>query len=141
MKITLHELLILNACDEQLNLFKALFGESVELTEEIMRKHGAMFDVDWLATRILSPQQRADYEPKFQLLDAEYWTKRALADAEYDAQRAMINAKWNEKNALKPSEYWDECIEAYTTYESKFYPVYVEHRTKLALIFLEVVNN
>ena len=135
MKITLHELLILNACDEQLNLFKALFGESVELTEEIMRKHGAMFDVDWLATRILSPQQRADYEPKFKLLDAEYWAKRAPTDAEYDAQRALLNAKWGS------NEYWDERAEAYTAYESKFYPVYVEYRTKLALIFLEVVNN
>ena len=83
MKITLKQLRLLGACDQQVELFKARFGEEVELTEALVMEHGKDFDLGWIAGKIF----KVDILAKW---DAEL----APINAKWRAERAPINAKW-----------------------------------------------
>jgi hypothetical protein len=50
-----------NACIEQRNLFRILFGESVEVTEELSIYHADEFDWNWAADNLLSPKAQSKY--------------------------------------------------------------------------------
>ena len=76
------------ACSAQVALFKATFGESVTLTEELVREHGPKFDLNWVARHLFSDAGRAKYE-----------AKRAAIYAEYEAKRDPIYAEWRAKLA------------------------------------------
>lgn len=41
------------ACAEQVNLFERKFGQRVTVTEEVIRKHGLLFDAEWFGNRVL----------------------------------------------------------------------------------------
>ena len=64
MKITLKDLRRMGACLEQVKLFKSLFGGEVEMTRENVLQYGAQFDLTWLASKIMSEAQYADYVSK-----------------------------------------------------------------------------
>lgn len=58
--VTRDDLVRLHACSEQRILFSAVFGESVEVTEENVRKAlNAGLDVGWLAHQMSQPYERA----------------------------------------------------------------------------------
>lgn len=52
--LTLKQLEKAGACEEQKDLFKRLFGESVEITLETVEKYGKRFRIDWAAHMLLS---------------------------------------------------------------------------------------
>lgn len=53
MKITYMQLYNLKACEDQLALFHTLFGDEVELTEEIVLTHGSKFSIEWAVMNLL----------------------------------------------------------------------------------------
>ena len=90
MTITLKQLRLLGACNEQVELFKAIFGKSVEVTYDVIVQYGAQFDIKWLAKKVLSVDKYADYEAKRDPLWADYEAKRAPLWADYAAKCALV---------------------------------------------------
>ena len=90
MTITLKQLRLLGACDEQVKLFRDTFGNSVELTKKVVREHCGKFDVDWIACKVLPVPLYADYESKRAMLYAVYESKRDTLYADYKTKRAMV---------------------------------------------------
>ena len=98
MIITLKQLRRLGACEPQVALFKERFGTSVELTEALMIEHGKDFDLDWIAAKVFTPEQYADYKAKCDLLFADYKATRAPLYADYEAKRA--SAFWRMADSI-----------------------------------------
>ena len=99
MKITLKDLRRMGACSDQVELYKSLFGTEVELTREAVVQYGAQFDLNWIAPKIMSEAQYADYESKRDALDADYVSKRAPLYADYESKRAPLDADYDSKRA------------------------------------------
>ena len=97
MKITLKDLRRMGACLEQVKLFKSLFGTEVELTREAVVQYGAQFDLNWIAPKIMSEAQYADYVSKRAPLDADYESKRAPLYADYVGKRDALYADYVSK--------------------------------------------
>ncbi len=51
--ITLNWLVEQRACQDQRAMFQKLFGTRVRVTEELLRKHGRKFQLDWLVYTML----------------------------------------------------------------------------------------
>ena len=92
MKITLKDLRRMGACLEQVKLFKSLFGTEVELTREAVVQYCAQFDLNWIAPKIMSGAQYADYVSKRAPLDADYVSKSDALYADYESKRAPLYA-------------------------------------------------
>lgn len=60
--LTLATLLERGACHKGVERFKRLFGDSVEVTEELCRKHAQTVDWDWAAECFLSSKALAAYQ-------------------------------------------------------------------------------
>jgi hypothetical protein len=45
-------------------------------------RYGALFDIDWIANKVLKGDKLADYRAKRDALDADYRAKRAAAFVE-----------------------------------------------------------
>ena len=99
MKITLKDLRRMGACSEQVSLFKCLFGGEVEMTREKVLQSGAQFDLSWLASKIMSEAQYADYESKCDALFADYNSKCDALDADYESKRAPLLVDYKSKCA------------------------------------------
>jgi hypothetical protein len=78
MTITVKQLRKLKACEEQVDLFKKLFGESVEITEALIKEHSAKFDIYWLAKNLFSGSLLATYEASRDQLWATYEASHAI---------------------------------------------------------------
>ena len=59
--LTVETLKSKKACQPQIDLFRSLFGDSVEVTEELCVKHAQDFNWDWAADTLLSESAREDY--------------------------------------------------------------------------------
>jgi hypothetical protein len=129
MKITVRKLKSLGACTSQVNLFEEIFGQSVELTEAVVKEHGAKFDTNWLASKVLTSTQYADYEAKLAPLDADYQAKLAPLDADYKAKLAPLDADYKAKLAL-----------LYADYDAKRALLYADYKAKRAFAFWEVIK-
>ena len=129
MKIILRQLKKLGVCTKQMELFKELFGTEVVLTEEVVKAHGAKFDVDWLAENVLSREKYADYEAKRAPLYADYRAKLAPLYADYEAKHALLYADYAAKHALLDADY-----------QAKLAPLYADYYAKRAWVFWEVIN-
>ena len=116
MKITLKQLRLLGACKPQVELFKETFGTEVELTEANAIRYGALFDIDWIASKVLQGDKLddygakcaplwADYRAKCAPLDADYWAKRATLDADYKAKGDALDADYEAKRAPLYADY------------------------------------
>ena len=94
MKITLRQLRLLGACEPQVELFKATFGTEVELTEANAVRYGALFNITWLADKLLKVKggKLADYRAKLAPLTADYWAKLAPLAADYEAKGDALAA-------------------------------------------------
>ena len=85
-KLHVDQLIAINACTEQVDLFRSLFGEFVNVTEALCLKHSDKFD--WgFASKLLSPAGQAEYERVSGLARAEYKRVTGLAWAEYNRVR------------------------------------------------------
>jgi hypothetical protein len=83
MNITLRQLRKWGACEPQVELFKQLFGEEVELTEALVLEHGPKFDLNWIAEKIMTPERLEAYQKA--IAPAEEAYEKATAAAFLDA--------------------------------------------------------
>jgi len=91
--LTVSTLVALGACIEQRAKFKALFGDSVEITEALCVEHASTFNFDWAALHLLSAPARSEYERVRAAAWAEYERVTAAAWAEYDRVTAAAFAR------------------------------------------------
>jgi len=89
MTITLKQLRLKGACWEQADLFKAAFGEAVEVTMDNALKYADKFDWTWAAEHLLpAPAEKA------------YWEATAPARKAYE--EAMATARKAYEEAVAP---------------------------------------
>lgn len=81
--ISLRQLKRLGACKEKAALFKKLFGNKVEVTEEMCIKHARDFDFAWAADKFLGWNEISLWSDKTDT--AFYSGSRYLAS---------VNARW-----------------------------------------------
>ena len=105
MLITSKWLVEKDACAAQYQRFVDTFGESVEVTRAVLAKHGAAFDLTWLVCRLLTPEQRADYEAQVAPLWAAYKAQVDPLWVAYAAQVAPLRAAYNAQVAPPRAAY------------------------------------
>jgi hypothetical protein len=105
MIITHEQLKALGACADQLAMFVARFGESVEVTMANVDACAQGFNVAWLAQNVLPARLLAEYERQRALLWAEYGRQHAPLWAAYDRQRALSLAEYDRQHAALWAEY------------------------------------
>src|SRR5208282_2710189 len=83
MRLHIQQLIDRKACQEQVDLFRAKFGESVDITEELCVSVATEFNFDWAAQELLTAPALAEYECVTAQALAEYERVTAQAQAEY----------------------------------------------------------
>jgi hypothetical protein len=107
-KLHINQLTAINACTEQVERFRKLFGDSVNVTEALCKKHFDKFD--WgFASKLLSPEGRAEYNRVRGLARAEYNRVHGLALAEYDRVTGPAWAEYDRVRDLARAEYDRVC--------------------------------
>ena len=92
-ELKLQTLIDLRACREQVDLFRAKFGESVDVTPELCEAVASEFDFCWAARNLLLPTALAEYERVRAPAYAEYERVTAPAYAEYERVRDAAYAE------------------------------------------------
>ena len=82
--LTLDRLERYGACQDATELFAALFGDSVEVTEELCVTHAMDFSWDWASKNLLSESAQAAYH-----------AAEAQAREDYNAATAPTRASYN----------------------------------------------
>ena len=141
MKITLRQLRLLGACKPQVALFKETFGTEVELTEANAVRYGALFDINWIARKILQGDKLVDYEAKRAPLWADYEAKRAPLLADYKAKGDALDADYRAKCAPLWAAYEVKRAPLYADYRAKLDPLTADYRAKLATALVATMNN
>ena len=126
MKITLKDLRRMGACSGQVELYKSLFGTEVELTREAVVQYGAQFDLNWIAPKIMSEAQYADYESNRASLYADYESKRAPLFTDYLSKRASLFADYESKRAPLFADYVSKHASLFADYVSKRAPLFAD---------------
>jgi len=93
------------ACKDQLDAFRALFNESVDITPELCVTHAATFDWSWAADSLLSPAAWAEYKRATAPAWEKYDHATATALAEYKRATATALAKYKRASASALAEY------------------------------------
>jgi len=91
--LTLATLRAEGACRDQVTLFRAKFGNRVEITEARCIEHAAVFSWAWAADNLLSAPARAAYKAATASAGAAYDAATASAWAAYDAATASAWAR------------------------------------------------
>jgi hypothetical protein len=76
--LKLSQLIAANACQWQVDKFRARFGEFVEVTRELCESVANEFDFDWAAANLLSAPARA----KYKRVAAPAWADAYINDKE-----------------------------------------------------------
>jgi hypothetical protein len=103
--LKLQTLIDKRACAAQVDLFRASFGDSVEVTESRCAEHALAFDWDWASRHLLGAPALAEYKRVCASAWAEYDRVRAPAWAEYDRVRAPALAEYKRVRASAWVEY------------------------------------
>ena len=82
-ELKLQTLIDRGACADQVALFRAKFGESVDVTSELCESVASVFDFEWAARNLLPPAAYAERERVMAPAYAEYKRVRDAAYAEY----------------------------------------------------------
>jgi len=130
MKVTLKQLRQLGACTEQVELFKETFGASVEITEAVVKEHGGKFGISWLAGKVLTPNQLANYKAKCAPLDADYAAKCDRLNADYKAKLDLWYADYAAKCDRLNADYWAELALFSADYTAKRDLWYADYKAK-----------
>jgi hypothetical protein len=93
-ELTLKTLIAKGACKDQVDLFVAAFGDSVDVTVALCVKHAGQFKWDWAARNLLSEVGRADYDRDTAVARAGYYHDIAEALAEYERVMAPALAEY-----------------------------------------------
>ena len=101
--LTLRQLIDEGACVDQRALFKATFGESVDVTEDLCVQHAQDFDWIWAAYHLLSADQQVVYNSALSQAQAAYGAalsqERAAYRAAVNQARAAYDAAVNQAGA------------------------------------------
>src|SRR5208282_5495044 len=104
MHLTYRKLKLAGACSQQLERFRELFPDGVDVTAAVCASVAKEFDWDWAAMNLLPLRLRADYEAKLAPLRADYEAKRVLLWDDYEAKLAPLRADYEAKRVLL----WDD---------------------------------
>ncbi len=100
--ITLEWLAEQYACEDQIEIFKKVFGDSAELNEtNAVKALEAELDLDWLARHILTTTALEEFERIQAIAEDEYERILAIAEDEYERIRAT---SWDEYERSGHSE-------------------------------------
>ena len=105
MKLYISQLIDKGACRDQVRLFRARFGESVDVTPELCASVAAEFDFSWAARYLLSPPALAEYQRAKAPARAEYQRATATAFAKYQRATAPAWAEYQRATATAFAEY------------------------------------
>ena len=94
--LTLKQLIDAGACQDQVDLFRQEFGDSVNVTVAKARRYAGRFDFAWAARCLLDAPARAKYDKAHNAARAALWAKYEKAHdaalAEYGKVRAGARA-------------------------------------------------
>jgi hypothetical protein len=111
MTITLKQLRLKGACWEQADLFKAAFGEAVEVTMDNALKYADKFDWTWAAEHLLpAPAETA------------YWEATAPARKAYEEAMATARKAYQEAMATAGKAYQEAAAPALKAYQEAAAP-------------------
>jgi len=117
MTITLKQLRLKGACWEQADLFKAAFGEAVEVTMDNALKYADKFDWQWAAEHLLpAPAEKAYWEATAPAREA-YWEATAPARKAYQEAKATALKAYREAVATSGKAYWKATATAGKAYQ------------------------
>jgi hypothetical protein len=91
-ELTIKTLIAKGACKDQVELFKAAFGDSVDVTVTLCVEHAGQFNWSWAAHNLLSKAGRTDYERAVAVARSDYERARAEAFATLYIQEVMTDA-------------------------------------------------
>jgi hypothetical protein len=128
--LTLQTLIDEDACSQQVDLFRAKFGESVEVTEALCRSVASEFDWDWAAHNLLSKNGDADYLAKLKPLEDDYLAKRKPMDDDYEAKIKPLYDDYMAKIKPLEDDYWAKCRPLVDDYLAKVEPLEDDYRAK-----------
>jgi len=114
------------ACQPQIDLFRALFGESVVVTVARARKVSGQFDWDY-ASRFLDAVGQDEYDRVRALAWAEYRRVRDLAWAEYERVLAPALAEYRRARAPAGAKYKRVLATAWAEYDRVLAPAMAEY--------------
>jgi hypothetical protein len=129
--INVERLRSLNACHEQVALFKSLFGEDdAPLTVETAVLYADKFNWDFAARTMLNSTALAEYDKV-----------RAPALAEYNKACAPAWAEYKKACAPAWAEYKKACAPALAEYDKACAPAWAEYNKACALTFATLYSN
>ena len=103
--ITIRQLIRAGACAEQRAKFRALFGTSVEVTEELAIQHAKTFDWDWAAVCLLPEDAREAYRQAKAIALEAHGRATASAWEAYDQAKAIALEAYEWANATAEEPY------------------------------------
>jgi hypothetical protein len=102
--ITLKMLTDAGACSDQVDLFRSMYGDSVNVTVARAKKVAGIFDWNF-ARRFLDKQGEAEYQRITGPAWAEYERIKGVASAEYERIRGAAWAEYNIITGAALAEY------------------------------------
>src|SRR5208282_4564102 len=108
MHLTYRKLKLAGACSQQLERFRELFPDGVDVTAAVCASVAKEFDWDW-AKNLLPSRLRDDYEAKLDLLWDDYEAKFAPLLDDYEAKCAPLRADYEAKCALLRADHDAKC--------------------------------
>jgi hypothetical protein len=116
MTITAKRLKELGACQDQIDAFRAIWGDGpAPMTVEAAIDHAEAFDWRWAARMLLTDAAYAEYDRATAPAWAEYGRATAAARAEYDRATAPAWAEYKRAMSAAWAEYWRARARAFAT--------------------------
>ena len=134
-ELKLQTLIDRGACADQVALFRAKFGESVDVTHELCASVASEFDFCWAARNLLPPAAYAEYARVRAPAYAKYKRVTAPAYAKYKRVTAPDYAEYKRVTDAAYAEYERVRDAAYAEYERVRAPAYAEYKRVIAREF------
>ena len=106
--LTLETLKSKKACNEQVELFQKMFGDSVEITPELCIKHAKYFYFNWAAKNLLSNAALNKYNAEKNAAWEKYDAERNAAYDKYNAEKNAALDKYHVEENAAWEKYRDE---------------------------------
>src|SRR5208282_4293220 len=126
MHLTYRKLKLAGACSQQLERFRELFPNGVDVTAAVCASVAKEFDWDWAARNLLTSRLWDDYEAKRAPLRDDYEAKRKRAPLwdDYEAKRAPLWGDYKAKLAPLWGDYEAKRALLQDDYEAKRAPLF-----------------
>lgn len=113
--LTLARLKKAGACSEQIDRFRRLFGEQVEVTEALCAELAHAFDWGWAAEHLLSPLAEEVYDAALDQAWEAYLAALAQARAAYTPATAQACETYGAARAQARDAYDAACARAWAS--------------------------